>query len=301
MRLGVALGICVACTFTTTAHAQPSDDATEARALFERGVEHATAESWGEALESFQASLAHLERPATRLNVGAALLRLGRFIEARAVMDVLLASSAGDASERARASELRARAVEGIRVIEVHVEPETAILRVDGAVREGAAASGRLELDPGRHRLEVRAEGYSSETRELDPATAAVVVRLAALPAHLRVRASVEGAAITIDGEGRGTTSAEVDLAPGRHELVVTAEAHQPFERWLSLTSGQDFELTASLERIQSASLLEDPWFWGVSGIVLAIVAGVSIGLGVGLSSAPGYDGGTLGDVLRPQ
>lgn len=272
----------------------------EARRYFERGIELANAESWAEALEAFRGSLARLERAATRLNIGAALLRLGRFIEARAEMDVLLASSTIDAGERARATDLRARASEGIRVLELHVEPSDAVLSVDGVVREGVVASGRLELDPGRHRLEVRAAGHATETREIEPGLAAILVRLAPLPALLHVRSDVEGAAIAIDGEARGTTPADLELAPGRHQLIVTARELRPYERWLSLTSGQELEITAALAEPSGGDLLEDPWFWAIGGITVAVLAGVGIGLGVGLSS-PGYDGGTVGDVLRPR
>ncbi len=287
-------------SFASGASAQDAGDAVRARALFERGLEQANAESWSEALESFRSSLTQLDRAATRLNIGAALLRLGRYIEARDEMDVLLASSVAEADERARATELRARAMDGIRVIELHVEPASASVTVDGAARGGAIAAGRLELDSGRHRLEVRAEGHTTEVRELEPGMAAIVVRLAPLPARLHVRSSVPGAAITIDGEDHGVTSADVELAPGRHQLVVTARELQPYERWLSLTSGQDLEITATFERASGGDLLSDPWFWGVGGLTIAVLAGVGIGLGVALSS-PGYDGGTLGDVLRPR
>lgn len=281
------------------ARAQGSTDAGEARALFERGLEQANREAWAEALESFRGSLARLERPATRLNIGAALLRLGRFIEARDEMDALLASSATDSDERARATELRGLAIAGIRVIELHVEPASANVSVDGSVRQGVIEAGRLELDPGRHRLEVRAAGHAPDVREIEPSASAVLVRLTPLPAQLHVRSSVEGAAIALDGEERGRTSVDVELAPGRHQLVVTASEMRRYERWLSLSSGQELEIVATLER-DEGDLTSDPWFWAIGGLSVAVIAGVSIGLGVGLSS-PGYDGGTLGDVLRPR
>lgn len=291
--------VAVLCAVPVGARAQEASVVAEARAAFERGIEQASAESWVEALESFRASLALLDRPATHLNVAAALLRLGRNVEARDEMDALLATATLSAEDRVRAVELRARAAEGVRTLELRVEPPSATVLVDGVVHEGAAALGRLELDPGRHRLEVRADGHAPEVRDLEPGAAATIVRLSPLPALLRVRSSVEGAAISVDGEERGRTSADVEVAPGRHQLVVAAPDHRPFERWLSLASGQELDVSATLER-GGGDLLEDPWFWGVGGVALAVVAGLSIGLGVGLS-APGYDGGSLGDVLRPR
>ncbi|MBX7192595.1 MAG: PEGA domain-containing protein [Sandaracinaceae bacterium] len=271
---------------------------SEARAHFERGLERANAEAWVEALEEFRLSLAILDRPATRLNVGAALLRLGRLVEARTEMDTLLAvGSLGDA-ERAQATSIREHAVQGIRTIDVVVEPTDATLLVDGAPR--VAQQGRLDLDPGRHVIEARASGFVTETREVGADERAVILRLRVQPAHLRVTSSVSSASITLDGESRGSGSFESDVASGRHQLRVTAEGHEPFERWLELAPAQELDVLAQLVVRGDDDLLESPWFWGVGGAIV-VVAGVAIGLGVGLSSGGALDGGSVGDVLRPR
>lgn len=271
--------------------------AARARAHFERGLEHARNEAWVDALEAFRASLALLDRPATRLNVGAALLRLGRNLEARAEMDALLASSLGE-SERAQAITIRDHAVEGIRSVEVALEPSDAVVSIDGAT--AAVRAGHIEVDPGRHTLEARAEGHVSEVREIGPNDSALIVRLRPAPAHLRVLASVPSARIVLDGEERGHGTFTGEVESGRHQLEVAADGYTDFERWVTLSPAEEAEVLAQLEPRRGEDLLESPWFW-VTGVGVIVVAGVGIGLGVGLTSSGGLDGGSVGDVLRPR
>ena len=272
--------------------------AARARALFERGIEHANNESWVEALEAFRASLAVLDRPATHLNVGAALLRLGRNLEARAEMDALLSASELGESERAQAITIRDHAVEGIRRVEVALDPSEAIVSVDGA--PAVVRDGRIEVDPGRHTIEARAEGHVSEVREIGPGEGALILRLRPAPARLRVLVSVPTARIVLDGEERGRGTLTTEVESGRHQLEVAADGYTDFERWVTLSPAEEAEVLAQLEPRRGEDLLESPWFW-VTGVGVIVVAGVGIGLGVGLTSSGGLDGGSVGDVLRPR
>ncbi len=295
----VAIGLCwVMALAPLAAHAQESSPQALARAHFERGLERANAEAWVEALEAFRASLAALDRPATHLNVGAALLRLGRHIEARQEMETLLATGMLGDSERTQAQVIRDHAVAGIRRIDVALEPSSGTVFVDGAAR--AITNGQLELDPGRHTIEVRADGFATQTRELGPDDRAMIVRLRATPARLRVLSTIESARIVLDGEERGSGTFDAEVDAGRHQLEVSAEGHETFERWLTLAPAQELEVLAQLVARRDENVLESPWFWGIGGVTLAVVAGVAIGLGVGLTSG-GLDGGTIGDVLRPR
>lgn len=308
----IARVACVALALASLPLAMPSRasaqaagaEAREARALFERGLEHAQNERWVEALEAFRESVARYDRPSTRLNMASVMLRLGRHREARDLMQSLLASEGLAAADRSQGEQLLARATEGIRSVEVIVEPSYAELVLGGQVVAGTGATRRLELDPGTHPLEVRADGHRTESRDLAAGVASVTVRLTPLPATLVVHTNVEAARIAVDGEAGGVGSAELELASGRHELVVTAEGHDRFERWLALDPGQVLEVQATLAltvRPSSGEIWQSEWFWIVGGIGVAVLAAVAIGLAVGLTGGPQYDGGSLGDVLMPR
>lgn len=250
-----------------------------------------------DALASFRESLRYLDRPATHVNVAAALLRLGRFIEARAEMDSLLRSEL-NADQRGQAEEMRTRAAASIRQLEIQIEPANAQLVIDGAVRTETGALRRLELDPGEHQLEARAEGYTTVTRAITTDAPALLIALRQLAARLRVRCSIEDAVVTVDGLEVGRGGAEIDLPAGRHELIVSALGHTPFHRWMTFSAGQQLDVIATLgQPTQSVPLEQDPWFWAIGGGSLLVIAGVAIGVGFALTPA-GYDGGTLGDVL---
>lgn len=273
------------------------EDATRARAFFDAGVAQSRAEAWVDALASFRESLRYLDRPATHVNVAAALLRLGRFIEARAEMDALLRSEL-NADQRGQAEEMRTRAAASIRQLEIQIEPATAQLVIDGTARSETGAVRRLELDPGEHQLEARAEGYTTVTRAITTDAPALLITLRQLAARLRVRCSIEDAVVTVDGLEVGRGGAEIDLAAGRHELIVSALGHTPFHRWMTFSAGQQLDVIATLgQPTQSVPLEQDPWFWAIGGGSLLVIAGVAIGVGFALTPT-GYDGGTLGDVL---
>ena len=111
--VALALGLCAA---STAARAQPAPAAAsapsaaqtrEARELFEMGISHADAERWGEAVQFFQRSYAAVPRPSTQINLGNALVRAGRAVEAEEVLGAVLAASTGRA-DAARAAPRRA-------------------------------------------------------------------------------------------------------------------------------------------------------------------------------------------------
>lgn len=300
VRFATAALMVVVCAWGP-ARALAQTQQTEARALFERGMEHAASEQWVQALEAFEASVQRYDRPSTHLNIASVMLRLGRHIDARDNMRALLSREDLSADDRERADALLTRAVDGIRTVALRVEPADASVRVDGALVTGEGSERALELDPGTHRLELSAQGYAPQTRELSVTVRDVEVSLRPVPATLSVRSSVDDATIAIDGEVAGAGAVELEVSPGRHELVVTAEAHDRYERWLTLSAGQRLDVVASLSRSEAGDLLADPWFWGIGSAVVLIAAGLTIGLALGLPSGPEYDGGTLDDVLMPR
>lgn len=71
-------------------------------------------------------------------------------------------------------------------------------------------------------------------------------------PAHatdaiLRVRASVAGAEVFVDGKSLGAAPVTTYVAPGVHTLRVVADFHDPFVRKLDVQEGKAIDVTATL------------------------------------------------------
>jgi hypothetical protein len=66
--------------------------------------------------------------------------------------------------------------------------------------------------------------------------------------ARINVTTTPAGAAVTVDGEPQpGTTPMSLELKPGEHKLVVTADGHVPKEVALSVEGGQTLEESVEL------------------------------------------------------
>ncbi len=140
----------------------------EAQALFRRGLELGTEDRWADALSLFLRSRSLIERPSTIFNIGVALGRLGRFREAVATLDEYLAlPEAATSDARPEAQRLRAEANAALAELSLALAPEDAAVEVDGAAREGSGTPRLVTLDPGRHILRARREGFEDGMLEL--------------------------------------------------------------------------------------------------------------------------------------
>jgi len=128
----LALAFAASALCAHPASAQPAS--AEARAHFERGVEHAAAERWEPALDAFRASFARYERARTLFNIVVALDRLERGPEALEAIERLLAREDVDPADRREAETLRARWQERLArerpAIRPAPEPEAAGVRL---------------------------------------------------------------------------------------------------------------------------------------------------------------------------
>lgn len=106
-------------------------------------------------------------------------------------------------------------------------------------------------------------------------------------PGRLVVRASVEGAEVSLDGVLIGSV---VDgepvrrdlLAPGRHEVVVAARGHQSYTRTIDIEQGTTFALEAELVVLPHHGFEVPVVTWVLGGVAFAALAG---GIGLGVSS----------------
>lgn len=146
-----------------------ADASAEARDLFRRGLALGEENRWADALEHFRRSDRLVSRASTRFNIGVALGRLGRFVEAIETWDALLAEH-GDLPEasRAEAIRLRSEAVASLGEVTLSLEPPDAALFVDGLARATDAGAVRVvPLDPGRHVLRATRDAHEEATLEV--------------------------------------------------------------------------------------------------------------------------------------
>lgn len=139
---------------------------------------------------------------------------------------------------------------------------EGAIARVDGG--EAVPIPAAFEVEPGERKVHVEAPEHLPQTVDTVAVAGSVValnVDLEPAPGRLLVRGP-EGARILLDGQfvGHSPLSAPIEVAPGRHHLVVTDRGRVPFVHPLELRRGQSAELDAELavtgQRVAAWSLL---------------------------------------------
>lgn len=163
MRKGGGLAIAVVVWLTSMSASAQSGDAESARALFEQGVAAAAEERWPDAVTSFRASAALVERPATAYNLAVALDRLGRAREALAALDDYARLALPNDPRQADAATLRTQVQARIVTLRLGVSPPDATVEIDGEVEEGAGEQRSIAMDPGEHVLHVSAEGHEPQ------------------------------------------------------------------------------------------------------------------------------------------
>ncbi|MGE0323138.1 MAG: PEGA domain-containing protein [Polyangiaceae bacterium] len=141
----------------------------EAKAHFERGAEAYKEARYEEAIDGFSKAYAEDPKPILLYNIAQAYERLGDVSNAlRAYRDFLREGPSDDdrtvIETRIRNLEKRLQA-RGLQQLSVFAEPVGAEVFVDGKSVGKAPWTG--ELTPGRHRIRVAQDGYTSYEREL--------------------------------------------------------------------------------------------------------------------------------------
>lgn len=289
LRVGLVLGLALlGISSPSLGQTAPVDPA---RAAFQQGVAAVEDGRFADAVTALEES--YRLRPARVVlhNLGVAYRGLGRHREAVDAFRRYLADPPTRATER-ELSSVRAEVARLERTlvrVQVTLQPEHARVFVDG--RETPVVDGALVLDPGAHRLEVRAAGYESRRQELryEPGS---TQQLALRPsqsapasdaAEARPRGRVQVtpapalARVYIDGTYAGSGTREVALPAGEHEVQLSADGYQTVHRRVVVSEGGLSRVEATLVPVRS----------GVSwGIPLAIAGGVAVAgaaVGVGL------------------
>jgi formylglycine-generating enzyme required for sulfatase activity len=127
------------------------------------------------------------------------------------------------------------------RSFEITTTPAADVVRVRGAgpvIRAGNNHFAR----PGRYELVVEKRGYHTLRRPLvvgEAANQKFRYALQKLPGRLAVRSDVP-ARVSVAGRELGAVPGEYKLAPGRHEVVVTAERYLPYTAAVTIAGADE-------------------------------------------------------------
>lgn len=153
------------------------DSREKSRVAFRKGVAQLRAQDWGGARASFESAWALYPHPSILLNLGVARLRTDDPVRAEQDLVRFLSEDLGGSPEElAGAREALAEARTKIGTIRVSVSPESSRVVVDGKAVEtvrpaNVGTSGVLaevRVTPGRHLIEVEADGFAPVRRELE-------------------------------------------------------------------------------------------------------------------------------------
>ncbi|WP_438027953.1 PEGA domain-containing protein [Sorangium sp. So ce233] len=170
------------------AETQESDALTDkARQLFEDGVKAAKAGKWDDAHAAFLAAWAIKPHYQIASNLGVASLRVGKPRDAAEYLTLYLREvPATKVQERQRAEASLQEARTQVAAVTVRVAPDGAEVTVDGTSVGRAPLADPVFLDPGRHEVGAKLDGYVPQAQPVAAAaggTETVVLELKRVPA----------------------------------------------------------------------------------------------------------------------
>ncbi len=271
------------------ASGQEADPAEEkAREHFENGILLVEAENWEAAIVEFEASIELLPTAGAHFNRAMCLKALHRYNDALAAFEAFLEKYDPDPSDarrqEAEASIQEIESLLGSIFIEVNVDG--AEILVDSKLVGKSPLDGPVPVSPGVHTIEVKADGFIPEEKDLKVASdqiREVEIYLSAIPqvGFLTVESSVDGAQVLIDEKPVGEAPYKSELSVGKHTVTVEKKYHKPYSTSVNLELGQNRFIDATL---QSRRTVHKGWFWGMTGLAIAsTLATVSLGISVAM------------------
>jgi hypothetical protein len=205
------------------------------------------------ALAEFQAAYATKPAPSILYNIGLTYKALFLYNDAIRSLDQYLREETKLQPERKAEVEQLLREMRALLAdVSLAVSPEGAAVKVDGRTI-GRAPIGQYLLSAGRHVLEVSADGYVAQQKELMVTAGvpmAVSIALVVIPktGRVRVEAQPVDAAIKIDQRGY-PPPVDVELPLGGHTLEIAARGYVTHREELLVAPGQTRDVRVSLRR----------------------------------------------------
>jgi hypothetical protein len=256
---------------------------TAARAAFDRGVEALEGSRFADAALAFEESYRLNPVPVVQFNLAYAYRGLGRVRHAIEQIERFLAAPGNTPADRVLAAQSELVALRAALVrVRATIVPANAQLTIDGQIV--ALTGAELVVDPGPHVVEVTADGYHRERREVQwPAQTQtdlnVTLTVIDIAPRLRVEPSVASAIVMVDGRVLGRGLQEQQVTSGPHEVRINAEGYVSFQRTIVVGRSGLHRVDAMLTQRRNSS----PWPWlaptiavvgtgAVVGVTLAVI-----------------------------
>jgi hypothetical protein len=171
-----------------------------------------------------------------------------------------------------------ARAVDATRHTRLMISTDATGARISLDGSPAAASPLIREVEPGKHRVEVTAEGYFPDQHELSAVAGELipeVVTLRERPSTLSISAS-QGAEIYVDGAfaRRGGEQVTLELPSGAHRLAVAEKGHRVLSREIELSPGKTENLQFTLEPTRQRRVAVALFVSGVAALGAGAVFG---------------------------
>ena len=169
--------------------------------------------------------------------------------------------------------------------VTIPTRPAGASLLIDDA-DSGSVTPGPVQILAGERRLTARLAGHATWTDILhveagvDLLLPAVVLEPAA--GVLAIASTPSGAGITVNGAYRGETPLEIELEPGRHEVLARKVGHDTVAKTIEATSGQRQRLSFALPPLQGELAIETQ-----PEDAELLIDGVAVGIASGMRTLP--------------
>jgi prefoldin subunit 5 len=276
----------------------------EAKRHFSQGVALYNDGNFNAALAEFEAAYKIKQSPAVLYNIGLTHKSLFHYNEAIESLQQYLAADKKMPKERQKevqqlVSEMRALLAE----VTLNIIPDGAQVKLDDRTI-GQSPMKPYLIAAGNHTLEVLAEGYQPQKKEiLVSAGQALTInlKLTAIPksGKAHITASQPNSTVTVDSKLVGVAPVDVELPLGGHQLEVRSKGYSTYHSELVVAGGQVRDVNVILELpVAGPHKWYTKWYvWVPVGAAVAI--GLGVGLGVGLQK-PSPLVGTLDPGAQP-
>ncbi len=280
------------------ANAAHADEATDEKARGDAAMDAGRA---AEALEAYDHAASLAWTPALDYNRGRAMLAMGDFAGALGAFESFTAKAPAELLEKtSRLPEIMAELKGKLSLLTLACDPCGLAPKL--TLRGKPVLAGTvLRVNPGPADLTVTSEGFERFTKllELRPSEARTVslgLTKEAKIGHLVLEGLPENARVAVDGGAERPPKGPLELAPGAHDLEVSADGYEPRHVSVVIERGKERRVKAPLKK-RAPSLTSRPWFWVTLGAIAA--AGIAVGIVAGTQER-GLDQGTLGTFRVP-
>jgi len=261
--MSIARVLVLACAVLTVQLAGVSpgaaqDDTARAREEFNQGVAFFQSADYQRALDAFQEAYRLAPHASVRLNIANCYQQLDRPVEALFHFEHYLAEADHPTAAQRREIETTIRELRSrIGTLTFQVSPDGATITIDGTDQRRAPVSEPVRVVQGRHQIEIRLDGYRTETQTVEVAgggDARVAIRLSRAEAVATTTAPTETTTTTV-ATTETTTPAETPPAETAATTTTTVPSEAVASTEPAESSGGGGGLQISWPTILAASL----------------------------------------------